>query len=427
MKIKDIKSFEVLDSRGNPTVGASVILADGQVGTALVPSGASTGQHEALELRDNDQDRYQGRGVLRALENIEEKIKPALSGQSVFDQEKIDRLMIDLDGTEDKSRLGANAILAVSLAACRAAALASGQPLYAYLSRFNPDFKGRYRLPVPMLNVLNGGRHADWATDIQEYMILPVGMKDFATALRVGAEIYYRLKEILKESGYGLGVGDEGGFAPAVKNNEESFGLLLKATQAAGYRPGREVLFAIDAAASEFYEDGVYNLHKENKRLSGRELADFYTALAGKYPICSWEDVFAEDDWENFREFSAAHPGVQVVGDDLYATNLKRLERGIKEKSSNSILIKLNQIGTLSETIAVIRLAKENNFTTVLSHRSGETEDDFIADLAVGLDTGQIKAGAPARGERTAKYNRLIKIATELGDRADYAAFPFLC
>lgn len=426
MKIKSITGREFLDSRANPTVAAILTLEDGRSVSAIVPSGASTGQHEAVELRDGDVLRYGGAGVLKAIDNIEKIIQPALIGLSVLEQELIDRKMMELDASANKSVLGANAILAVSLATARAGALVSNLPLYEYLSRFNPDFTGTYQLPVPMMNVLNGGRHANWATDIQEYMILPVGVKSFSEAVRACSEIYQSLKKILKDSGYGLGVGDEGGFAPAVKNNEESFALLAAAVSAAGYQLGRDIVLGIDAAASEFYQNGTYLLKKEGKSMNGVELADFYAHLAEKYPILSWEDVFSEDDWSNFQTFTATYPKVQVVGDDLYATNIERLARGIKEKSSNSILIKLNQIGTLTETIAAILLARTNGLTTVISHRSGETEDDFIADLAVGLNAGQIKAGAPARGERTAKYNRLITIEAELGERAVYTAFPFI-
>ncbi len=426
MKIIAIKGQEILDSRGNPTVKATVTLEGGAQGTAAVPSGASTGKYEAVELRDGDLKRYGGQGVLTAIKNIDTKIALALIGQIASDQEKIDQIMIDLDGTDNKAVLGANAILAVSLAVARAAAAAENKPLYQYLSKFNPDFDGVYHLPVPMMNVLNGGKHADWATDIQEYMIMPVGAKTIADAVRIGAEIYQSLKKVLKSKGYSVSLGDEGGFAPAVKSNEETFILLQEAVVAAGYELGRDVVFAIDAAASEFYHDGAYVLKKENKTMDGRELSSFYAALGEKYPIKSWEDIFAEDDWDNFKEFSAAHLDVQVVGDDLYVTNVKRLEKGIAEKSSNSILIKLNQIGTLTETIQAILLARKNNLSSVISHRSGETEDTFIADLAAALGTGQIKTGAPARSERTAKYNRLISIEAELAGKSDYSPFPFL-
>jgi len=426
MKIADIKALEILDSRGNPTVSATVILDNGVSGTALVPSGASTGSYEAVELRDGDKTRYQGLGVLTAVRNIEEKIKPALLGLNPEENEKIDALLIDLDRTPNKAKLGANAILAISLACARAAANGLGQPLYQYLTKFNPDFKGQYELPIPMLNILNGGKHANWATDIQEYLILPIGAKSIAEAIRIGAEIYQSLKKVIKEKGYSISVGDEGGFAPAVASNEEAFKLLTQAVEAAGYVLGQDIIFGIDAAATEFYSDGVYKLKKENKILNGSELSDFYRDLATRYPLYSYEDIFAEDDWDSFRDFTALHNNsAQIIGDDLYVTNVKRLERGIKEKSTNSILIKLNQIGTLSETIRAVLLARKNGLTAVISHRSGETEDAFIADLAVALGTGQIKTGAPARSERTAKYNRLMAIEAELGNQAHYAAWPF--
>ncbi|MFA5155418.1 MAG: phosphopyruvate hydratase [Patescibacteria group bacterium] len=426
MKIQEITALEILDSRGNPTVAATVILDNGASGTAMVPSGASTGSHEAVELRDNDPKRFQGLGVLTAVDNILTKIQPALLGQDPEDQAAIDSLMIKLDGTENKAKLGANAMLAVSLAAARAAAAGLKQPLYQYLSKFNPDFSGQYVLPIPMMNVLNGGKHANWATDIQEYMILPVGAKTMAEAVRMAAEIYQSLKKVLKDRGYNITVGDEGGFAPAVKSNEETFALLAEAVKAAGYESGREVIFGIDAAATEFYQDERYHLKKEDKSLTGPELAAFYRGLQANYPIYSWEDVFSEDDWENFRAFTVSLSGRgQVVGDDLYVTNVPRLERGIKEQTTNSILIKLNQIGTLSETVAAITLARRHGLTAVISHRSGETEDTFIADLVVAMGTGQIKTGAPARSERTAKYNRLIEIEAELAGRGRYADWPF--
>lgn len=426
MNIISLKAQEILDSRGNPTIMATVTLSNGAKGTAAVPSGASTGRYEAVELRDGDSQRYGGQGVLQAIRNIEERIAPAITGQLASEQERIDRIMIDLDGTDNKAVLGANAILAVSLAVARAAACGEKKPLYEYLTKFNPDFKGVYQLPVPMMNVLNGGKHADWATDIQEYMIMPVGAKTMAEAVRMGAEIYQSLKQVLKQKGYSISLGDEGGFAPAVKSNEEAFKLLEEAVASANYELGKDIVFAVDAAASEFFTDGAYLLKKENQTLSGSELAAFYQSLGEKYPIKSWEDIFAEDDWENFQAFSAANPHVQVVGDDLYVTNVKRLERGIAAKSSNSILIKLNQIGTLTETVQAILLARKNRLTSVISHRSGETEDAFIADLAAALGTGQIKTGAPARSERTAKYNRLITIEAELAGQSVYSPFPFV-
>ncbi len=426
MKITAIKAREVLDSRGNPTVGAIVTLDNGAVGQALVPSGASTGTYEAVELRDKNEKRYQGTGVLSAVKNIEEIIAPALVGLDPEDQVEIDRLMIELDGTDNKAKLGANAILAVSLAVARATAASLGQPLYQYLTRFNPDFSGQYLMPLPMMNVLNGGKHADWATDIQEYMILPVGANSMAQAVRMNAEIYQSLKKILKNKGYGLAVGDEGGFAPAVSSNEEPFELLVAAVSAAGYRLGVDIVFGIDAAATEFYSEGRYELKKEGKILDSVALASFYALLQSKYPILSWEDIFSEDDWQGFQNFMLKFgSSSQLVGDDLYVTNINRLEKGIADKASNSILIKLNQIGTLSETIAAILLARQNGLSSVISHRSGETEDTFIADLAVAMGTGQIKAGAPARSERTAKYNRLMEIEQELEGNSRFASFPF--
>lgn len=426
MKIQDIRALEILDSRGNPTIAATVILDNGARGVAMVPSGASTGSYEAVELRDNDKSRFGGLGVLTAIKNIIEKIKPILIGLDPEEQGKIDELMISLDATDNKANLGANAILAVSLAVARATANGLNIPLYQYLTKFNPDFKGQYEMPIPMMNVLNGGKHANWATDIQEYMILPVGATTMAQAVKICAEIYQNLKKVLHAHNYNVTVGDEGGFAPVVSSNEETFSLLAEAVKAAGYELGKDIIFGIDAAATEFFKDGAYHLKKENKVLSGRELMDFYRDLQTRYPIYSFEDIFAEDDWASFRDFTALNEGrVQVVGDDLYVTNVKRLERGIAEKTTNSILIKLNQIGTLSETIKTILLARTNQMTAVISHRSGETEDAFIADLVVAMGTGQIKTGAPARSERTAKYNRLLEIESELLNRTSYSVWPF--
>lgn len=426
MKIKTIDAYQIIDSRGNPTVAATVTLENGASGWAAVPSGASTGTYEAVELRDGTSD-YGGLGVSLAIRNIKEKIAPVLIGQIATEQEAIDQLMIDLDGTPNKANLGANAILPVSLAVARAAAAGLHQPLYKYLTKFNPRFNGTYKLPLPMLNILNGGKHADWATDIQEYMILPVGARNMQEVIKMGTEIYQALKKTLKSKGYPVTVGDEGGFAPAVKTNAEAFDLLSEAVQNAGYQLGKEVLFGIDAAATEFFRDGKYQLKKEGKELSANELVKFYQSLANQYPLFSFEDVLAEDDWAGWQEFMTVfNDKIQVVGDDLYVTNVERLKEGINTGASNSILIKLNQIGTLTETITAINLALEHNFTTVLSHRSGETEDAFIADLAVALGTGQIKTGAPARSERTSKYNRLLAIAAELGEAGELAPFPFL-
>lgn len=427
MNIKSIKALQILDSRGNPTLSATVILEDGSIGWAAVPSGASTGSYEAVELRDGDKAVYGGASVLKAVSNIEDKIAPALVGQDATNQKNIDEIMIALDGTENKAVLGANAILGVSMAVARAAAASLKKPLYQYLSQFNPNFSGVYQMPVPMMNVLNGGKHANWATDIQEYMILPVGATSIAEAVRMCAEIYQTLKKVLKDKGYNISVGDEGGFAPAVSSNEETFDLLTEAVIKAGYVLGKDIVFGIDAAATEFFSDNAYHLKKENKVMTSSELISFYQDLAQRHPIRSFEDILAEDDWDGFKNFTEAfNREVQVVGDDLYVTNVKRLERGIAEKTTNSILIKLNQIGTLTETIQAVNEAQANGMTAVISHRSGETEDAFIADLVVAMGTGQIKTGAPARSERTAKYNRLIAIEAELDGKSQYAHFPFL-
>lgn len=426
MKITQIEAIEILDSRGNPTIEAKVTLENGITGTAAVPSGASTGSYEAVELRDGEETRYNGQGVQTAIKNVEKIIAPALVGMGAAEQAKIDQTMIELDGTDNKAKLGANAILSVSLAVSRAAAKSLGLPLYAYLAKLDPQFKGEFKMPIPMMNIMNGGKHANWATDIQEYMILPVGAKSIAEAVRMCAEVYAQLKKVLKECGYNISVGDEGGFAPAVKSNEEPFQLMSEAIENAGYKLGRDIVFGIDAAATEFYYDNLYQLNKEGRNKTSQEMAEFYQEMIKKYPISSMEDIFAEDDWQGFADFTESTAGkVQIVGDDLFVTNIKRLKRGIEEKAGNSILIKLNQIGTLTETVAAVLLARANGMTAVISHRSGETEDDYIADLVVGLGTGQIKTGAPARSERTAKYNRLMRIEKELGDKAVLAKFPF--
>ncbi|MFA6170885.1 MAG: phosphopyruvate hydratase [Patescibacteria group bacterium] len=426
MKIKDIQAIEILDSRGNPTIEAAVILENGTTGTAAVPSGASTGTYEACELRDGDKERFGGQGVLTAVKNVETTIKKALVGMDASDQKAIDQKMIELDGTSNKAKLGANAILSVSLATARAAAQTEGKPLYEYLTKLNPDFNGTYFMPVPMMNIMNGGKHADWATDIQEYMIMPVGAKSITEAVRMGAEVYQNLKKVLKLKGYGINVGDEGGFAPAVNSNEEPFALICEAINISGYKLGEDIIFAIDPAATEFFEKDHYKLNKEGKNLSSAELAEFFIELSNKYPIKSMEDHFSEDDWEGFKAFTEKTKNkIQVVGDDLYVTNIERLKKGIENKTTNSILIKLNQIGTLTETVSAILMARAAGMTSVISHRSGETEDSFIADFVVAMGTGQIKTGAPARSERTVKYNRLMKIEKELGDKAVYAKFPF--
>ena len=415
--IKNIKGHEILDSRGNPTVAATITLSDGTTGLAAVPSGASTGTHEAVELRDKDAKRYNGLGVLKAVHNIDSEIAKTLISMEATGQKAIDEAMIALDGTENKGRLGANAILAVSLAVARAAANSRGVSLFRYL---NPN--GGYTLPVPLLNILNGGRHATNSTDLQEFMIAPVGAPTFSDALRMGSEIYHALKSLLKKQGYGTNVGDEGGFAPSLKSNVEAVELIVKAIEKAGYEPGKDCSIALDPAASELYKDGVYVLEREDKTFSSEEFIEFYANWVADYPIISIEDALFEDDWDGWRLLNKKiGDRVQLVGDDLYVTNPKRLERGIREKSSNSILIKLNQIGTLTETVAAIEMAYNNGWTAVISHRSGETEDTTIADLSVALATGQVKTGAPCRGERTCKYNRLLAIEAELGTAARYA------
>ena len=415
--IKRLKGHEILDSRGNPTVAATVILSDGTTGWAAVPSGASTGTHEAVELRDKDPKRYNGNGVLKAVKNIDTEIAEALLGKDVSAQKDLDETMIALDGTANKGRLGANAILGVSLAAAKAAANSKNIALFRYL---NPD--GGYTLPVPLLNILNGGRHATNSTDLQEFMIAPAGAPTFSDALRMGSEIYHALKSLLKKQGYGTNVGDEGGFAPSLNSNVEAVELIIKAIEKAGYVPGKDCFVALDPAASELYKDGVYVLEREGKTLSSEEFIEFYAKWVNDYPIISIEDGLFEDDWNGWKLLNEKLGNkVQLVGDDLYVTNIKRLEKGICEKSSNSILIKLNQIGTLTETIAAIDMAHDNGWTAIASHRSGETEDTTIADLSVALSTGQIKTGAPCRGERTCKYNRLLAIEAELGVAAKYA------
>lgn len=426
MKIKKIFAQEILDSRGNPTLEAEVTLEDGTVRWAAVPSGASTGKYEAVELRDGDAKRYNGLGVLKAVENVNKIIAPELIGMDASQQEKIDQKMIDLDGTRNKGKLGANAILAVSVAIARAEAVVEGKPLYEYLSTFNPDHHGKYLMPITQMNIMNGGKHADWATDIQEYMIFPIGATSIVEGIRMCAETYFHLKKVLKEKKYSVNIGDEGGFAPALTSNEEPFKLMIEAIERAGYQPGQDIALGIDVAASEFYQYGKYKLQKEGLEMFSQELADFYKKLLNKYPIISTEDVFAEDDWQGFKDFTVATANkIQVIGDDLYVTNTERLERGVKEKATNSILIKLNQIGTITETVKAILLARKNKMTAVVSHRSGETDDSFLADFVVAMGTGQIKTGAPCRGERTAKYNRLMKIERKLGKQSSYAKFPF--
>jgi enolase len=413
MKISTITAREVLDSRGNPTIEATVRLADGNAGIASVPSGASTGSYEALELRDARSDRYNGKGVLHAVKNIETTISEALTGFDVRDQSGLDNIMIKLDGTDNKSKLGANAILAVSLASARAAALSEKISLYQYLRRFFPEAGNEFILPIPLMNIMNGGAHANWTTDIQEYMVMPQA-ETMADRVRMGDEIYQALKAVIEKAGYSDAIGDEGGFAPEVKDNEEPFTLIIQAIEAAGFVVGKDVTLAIDAAASEWYRNGQYHLKKQGNMDSSR-LVEWYQSLIKKYSLVSLEDPFGEDDWNSFRDFtSKVDTTIQVVGDDLYVTNVNRIERGVQEKATTAVLIKPNQIGTLSETIAAIQLAHSNGLKTIISHRSGETMDDFIADLVVAANSGQIKAGAPARGERVAKYNRLMEIEREL-------------
>jgi len=415
--IKGIRGRQILDSRGNPTVEVEVELGDGTVGLAAVPSGASTGTHEAVELRDGDPSQFQGKSVLKAIANIKEIIAPALVGMSALDQEGIDQRMIGLDGTPNKARLGANAILGVSLAVAHAAANSQGMPLYRYLGGDDAHL-----LPVPMMNILNGGRHAEDSVDLQEFMVMPVGARSFAHALQMGAEVYQSLKKVLKARGASTSVGDEGGFAPRLATNREAVEVILAAIEAAGYRAGEQCFIALDPASSEFYDDGKYILAKEGVSFTSAEMVDYYGELASAYPIISIEDGMAEDDWEGWRLLrEKVGSRIQLVGDDLYTTNKERLSRGIAEQSSNSILIKLNQIGTLTETLAVIEMAKRAGWTSVISHRSGETEDVTISDLAVAMNTGQIKSGAPCRSERVAKYNRLLRIEEELGEKARYA------
>ncbi|MEK7109694.1 MAG: phosphopyruvate hydratase [Patescibacteria group bacterium] len=426
MKIKSLLAQEILDSRGYPTIECVTTLEDGSTGWAAVPSGASTGKYEAVELRDNDPKRFGGAGVLKAVENVNTKIQSIVAGLDAEDQNKLDKTMIELDGTENKANLGANAILSVSLSAARAQATSEKKPLYQYLSKFNPDFKGVYTMPLTMMNVLNGGKHGNWASDIQEYMIFPVGAKNVQESVRMGAEVYQALKSVLKSKSYAIAVGDEGGYAPQFKSNEEPFQILMEAIQKAGYVPGRDISLGIDGAASEFFKDNKYNLKKEGLVLSTDEFVEFYLNLWKKYPIVSMEDIFDQDDWEGFKKLYDKTEGkMQVMGDDLFVTNIKRLQKGIDEKTCNSILIKLNQIGTLTETVDAVLMARKAGMTAIVSHRSAETEDAFMADFVVAMGTGQIKTGAPARGERTAKYNQLMRIERELGNKAQFAKFPF--
>jgi len=415
--ITDVYAREVLDSRGNPTVEVEVVLESGAVGRAIVPSGASTGAYEAVELRDGDKSRYLGKGVLKAVENVNKVIAPQIIGLDALNQAAIDNKMIELDGTPNKGKLGANAILAVSMAVARAAADALGIPLYSYLGGFNAK-----TLPVPMMNILNGGAHADNNVDVQEFMVLPVGASSFREALRMGAEIFHNLKSVLKEKGLNTAVGDEGGFAPNLSSNEEAIRTIIAAIERAGYQPGKDVFLGMDIASTEFYKDGKYHLEGEGRSFTSAEFVDFLASLVDKYPIITIEDGCAEDDWEGWKLLTDKLGGrVQLVGDDLFVTNTKRLSQGIERGVGNSILIKVNQIGTLTETFDAIEMAKRAGYTAVVSHRSGESEDSTIADIAVATNAGQIKTGAPSRTDRVAKYNQLLRIEDKLGSTAQYA------
>jgi enolase len=414
--ITHVLAREVLDSRGNPTVEVEVYLESGARGRAIVPSGASTGAHEAVELRDGDKERYLGKGVLKAVQNVNDVIAPELEGMDALEQVAIDQRLIELDGTPNKGKLGANAILAVSMAVARAAAEALGMPLYAYLGGFNAKV-----LPVPMMNILNGGQHADNNVDIQEFMILPVGANSFAEGLRMGVEVFHSLKAVLKEKGLATSVGDEGGFAPNLSSNEEALQTIMAAVERAGYRPGDDIRLALDVASTELYRDGAYHLEGEGVTRTADEMIAYYQELVKKYPIVSIEDGLAEDDWEGWKRLTDALGGkVQLVGDDLFVTNTERLSRGIEAGVGNSILIKVNQIGTLTETFDAVEMAKRAGYTAVISHRSGETEDTTIADIAVATGAGQIKTGAPSRTDRVAKYNQLLRIEEELDASAVY-------
>ena len=408
--INDIFAREIMDSRGNPTIEVEVFLEDGTVGRAAVPSGASTGVHEAVELRDGDKSRYLGKGVLKAVDNVNTIISPELIGFDATDQAGIDLLMIDLDGSANKGKLGANAILGVSMAVAKAAAQSLGLPLYQYLGGFNAK-----ELPVPMMNILNGGEHADNNVDIQEFMIMPVGAPNFREALRMGAEVYHSLKAVLKGRGLNTAIGDEGGFAPNLSSNEEALKVIIEAIEKAGYKPGEDIFLAMDVASSEIYQDGKYNLAGEGITKTAAEMVAFYEELVAKYPIISIEDGMAEDDWEGWKLLTEKlGDKIQLVGDDLFVTNTKRLKMGIDQDIANTILIKVNQIGTLTETFETIEMAKRAGYTCVISHRSGETEDATIADIAVAVNAGQIKTGAPTRSDRIAKYNQLLRIEEEL-------------
>jgi enolase len=415
--IKEIRAREILDSRGNPTLEADVVLASGVVGSAMVPSGASTGEREAIELRDGDKARYLGKGVLKAVNNVLTEIRSAVIGMDAADQAAIDNKMIALDGTDTKARLGANAMLAVSMAAAHASAKEAGQPLYKHFNK-----SGEFILPVPMMNIINGGSHADNSVDLQEFMILPVGAPNFREAIRYGAEVFHNLAKVLKSKGLATTVGDEGGFAPNLSSNEEAISVILQAIEQAGYKPGKDIYLGLDAAASEYYHDGIYDLASESKTYSSAQMADFFVDWVNRYPIISIEDGFDENDWDGWKLMTEKLGGrIQLVGDDLFVTNPAILKKGIERNIANSILIKVNQIGTLTETFAAVDMAHKAGYTAVMSHRSGETEDTTIADLAVATGTGQIKTGSLSRSDRVAKYNRLMKIEEELGGAAKYA------
>ena len=415
--ISQIHARQIFDSRGNPTVEVDVTLDSGVVGRAAVPSGASTGKHEAVEMRDEDASKYMGKGVLKAVENVNTRIAEELVGFSVYEQALLDQIMLEMDGTANKANLGANAILGVSLAAARAAAQDAGMPLYRYVGGV-----GASTMPVPMMNILNGGSHADNSIDFQEFMIMPVGAPSFSEALRWGSEIFHTLKTVLKKQGLSTNVGDEGGFAPNIKSNEEAIKIVLQAIEVAGYRPGEDVMIAMDAAVSEFYEDGMYHFKKSTgDRLTSAQMSAYWADWVSKYPIISIEDGMDEDDWTGWKMHTESlGKKIQLVGDDLFVTNVNRLQRGIDESIANAILIKVNQIGTLTETIAAVNLGRRNGYKSIMSHRSGETEDSTIADLAVALNTGQIKTGSASRSDRMAKYNQLLRIEEELGEVAYY-------
>lgn len=420
--IQSVHARQILDSRGNPTIEVDIRTENGYLGRAAVPSGASTGKHEAVELRDDDKSVYVGKGVLKAVENVNDIIFPELIGCSVFEQNLIDKIMLELDGTPNKAKLGANAILGVSLAAAKAAAQEANLPLYRYVGGTNAN-----TLPVPMMNILNGGSHADNSIDFQEFMIMPAKADTFSQALRMGVEVFHTLKTVLKSKGYSTNVGDEGGFAPNIKSNEEAIEVVLQAIEKAGYKPGEEIFIAMDAAVSEFYENGLYHFKKsDGRKLTSDEMADYWTQWVAKYPIISIEDGMDEDDWAGWKTLTdSIGKKCQLVGDDLFVTNVTRLQQGIESQIANAVLVKVNQIGSLTETIDTVNLAKRNSYKSIMSHRSGETEDSTIADLAVALNTGQIKTGSASRSDRMAKYNQLLRIEEELGESAYFPGLKF--